>query len=124
MNFKIKLIKMGLDYTGHYGIGVKLVSLDFESNEFNEFEKYEIGCMFEYLELLEEWLPDDSIFEIEYFSVGDPESDNDYYICIKDPFIHGIYSFMEKSRQFLEFLKLHNVKYEGEIDSVGGLRIR
>jgi len=48
--------------------------------------------------------------------------DNDIYICIKDPFENGL-DITDKATELISFLNEHNIKFEGDINEVGGLEI-
>lgn len=64
---------MGVDYTGNYGIGVKVIRKEFpeDSDYFEEFNSY-----------LDDMLENTSYY---YFEVGDSyDEETDFYICISN----------------------------------------
>lgn len=103
---------MGVDYTGHYGFGVKIIR--------NE-EEYFLDWIYEKCETNE---------DIYYFEVGEGNytgDENDIFVCInvedqidKD---NG-YKFLEyKAEELYEFLRSIGLEYEGVANIVGGLEI-
>lgn len=100
---------MGVDYEAKYGVGVKLAMLSEEENDMTyycdelehkskgRFACVEVGC-------------------------GDYSGeDNEFYICLKNPFENGGGGVSEKICELNRFLKENNVKTVGTIDVVGGL---
>lgn len=104
---------MGVDYSGHHGIGVKIYTkeLEEESEYFEDFLTY-----------LDDIVTEDYF----YFEVGDCNysgEDNDLYLCIKDPFNGGLELFNKRVNDLFLFLKENEIEHEKQISSVGGLEI-
>lgn len=104
---------MGVDYTGNYGIGVKVLKKQFEeeSEYYEDFNTY-----------LDDVLENTNYY---YFEVGEGSytgEDNDFYICISNPFQDGL-NIKDKVFAFYKFLQDNNIEFEGEFDEVGGLLI-
>jgi hypothetical protein len=103
---------MGVDYRVNYGIGVKLVNIDFNEDD-------EIDNMDEYLESIE--MDGFRFFESgESFYSGGV---NDYFIVIKNPFENGCIGLNEKIKNLKIFLANSGIKWEGDVDVVGGLLV-
>lgn len=103
---------MGVDYSGHYGIGFK-VTLP-QLPEDHEFFDDEIS-----------WLDEITGDKFDYFEVGDnmyTGDGNDLYVCIKNPFDEGL-DITKKANELVSFLNENNIKFEGEINEVGGLEV-
>ena len=108
---------MGVDYTANYGIGVKLVDLDFD-----ELEIDGVKCMSEYLDEL----PEPNGIYTEYFEVGQgiyTGEDNDFYLCIKSAMSDGVDQLKNKIEMFKDYLEHNNIEYHGDVDCVGGLNV-
>lgn len=103
---------MGVDYTGNYGIGVKVYIGELQG----EYEDY--GD----LEYIEEILEDSVYFCFETGSDSYGGNPNEIYICIEEPFKDG-FDIEEKVSEFYKFLKLNNIDFEDEVDVVGGLHV-
>lgn len=104
---------MGVDYTGNYGIGIKIFIPELDEN--HEYYNDEIG----YLESL---LEDTSY---SYFEVGEGSytgNPNDYYIEIKNPFEDG-YDIQNKVNALMTFLDEKQIESEGRVDIIGGLNV-
>ena len=103
---------MGVDYSGHYGIGFKVLLPELpEDHEFFEDERF--------------WLDDIIEKRFDWFEVGEgmyTGEDNEIYICIKDPFENGL-DITEKTNELISFLNEYNIKFEGDINEVGGLEV-
>jgi len=104
---------MGVDYTGNYGIGVKVLKKEFEeeSEYYEDFNTY-----------LDDILENTNYY---YFEVGEGSytgEDNDFYICISNPFEDGL-NIKDKVFAFYSFLRENNIEFEGEFNEVGGLLI-
>lgn len=99
---------MGVDYTANFGIGVRVIRKEVEDDDFGS------------------WL-DDKLdgWAYEYISVGCEmysDEENDLYVILKDPFRHG-YNLGATVEEFLAFLRLNDIEYDGKVDVVGGLLI-
>ncbi len=73
---------------------------------------------------LDDTLTDDDPYN--YFEVGSGDytgEENDWYLCINEPFENGIEGFVKKVDDFKNFLSKNNISYEGDVDCVGGLNI-
>ena len=108
---------MGVDYTANYGIGVELISLDFDELDMDDME-----YMDEYLEEL----PKPDNIQIEYFEVGQGNytgEDNTFFLCVKASLTDGETEFKRKISVFKEYLEDNKIEYKGEVDFVGGLLI-
>lgn len=104
---------MGVDYTGNYGIGIKVLIPELTG----EFEDY--GD----LEYLEELLEDSEDYYC--FEVGSENYTGDYnelYVCIEEPFKDG-YDITQKVNSLMNFIKENGLDFEGEVNEVGGLHI-
>jgi len=107
---------MGVDYTGHYGLGYQVVS-----NKLTDEQIEEYGDFKEYLrELTRET-------KYQVFSCGDDcytgDNNDEFYVKLKEPFKNGNLDLTEKATKLKEFLDLHNIETVGEFDVVGGLEI-
>jgi hypothetical protein len=103
---------MGVDYTGLYGVGIKIQLPTFdEEHEFYEDE--------------ESWLDQILGEEYSYFDVGAGSytgESNEFYVCLKNPFKDG-YNILDKVVKLKKFLSDNEIKFFGEVDEVGGLLI-
>lgn len=107
---------MSVDYTGNYGIGVKVIKKEFdEESKYNE----------DFIGYLDDVLENTDYY---YFEVGDSMysgKENDIYVCINNfiefPLI--VSKFEEKVNKFVTFLNNNEIEFEGEINEVGGLLI-
>lgn len=105
---------MGVDYSGNYGIGIKITLPELDEN--HEWFGDEIGR-------LDEILDDTDYY---YFEVGAGSytgESNDLYICIDEPFSDGYCGLEEKANKLLKFLQQNKIEFEGKVDIVGGLNI-
>lgn len=105
---------MGVDYSAHYGIGIKITLPGFDED--HEWFENELGW-------LEEILENTDYF---YFEVGDENytgERNDLYLCIKNPFKDGYCALEEKASKLLQFLQENKIEFKGKVDIVGGLEI-
>jgi len=103
---------MGVDYTGNYGIGLRIQLPIFEEEH-------------QYYEDEESWLDQILGEEYYYFDVGEGSytgEDNDYYVCLKKPFKDG-YDILDKVVELKKFLSDNGIEFFGEVDEVGGLLI-
>lgn len=110
---------MGVDYTGHYGIGIKIELIDFDDENLDK-EIAELECM---SEVLEEKLDGD---KYSWFEVGQGNytgKDNDYYIEVDEPFKDGLNNLEEKRDELLKHLKEIGLEPSGEFGVVGGLEV-
>ncbi len=108
---------MGIDYSGNYGVGIRLRKAKFTKEMINEG----IDCMEEYIEDISEKIP----VEVEYFETGFENYGGDntkYFICLKKPFKKGVYQ-QKDSDELIKYLDENNIKYYGHIDHVGGLSV-
>lgn len=104
---------MGVDYSGNYGIGVKVLVPELE--EEHDYFDDELG----YVDNL---LKDT---EYEYFEVGDGSysgKKDDLYICFKNPFKDG-YNIEDKVIELYLFLSNTDLEVIGKVNEVGGLRV-
>lgn len=105
---------MGVDYSAHYGIGIKITLPEFDED--HKWFEDELGW-------LDEILESTGYF---YFEVGDSMytgKSNKFYICIDEPFSEGYCGLKEKADKLLEFLQENEIKFEGKVGIVGGLEI-
>ena len=110
---------MGVDYTGHYGIGIEVELIDFEDESLSG-EIRELECMGEFL--------DERLDEDKYcwFSVGGGTytgEDNAYFIEIIEPFSDGLDNLSKKRDELLAHLKSIGLTPKGEFGAIGGLEI-
>lgn len=104
---------MGVDYSGHYGLGFQVRLPEFEED--HEFYEDPIGYL-------------DSVCrdtEFSFFEVKEGNytgNENDYYVIIDNPFSNGL-DVTEPANRLKAFLTENNIEFEGEIDTVGGLEI-
>lgn len=104
---------MGVEYSGNYGIGVRVKDKEFEqeSEWFEDFWGY-----------LDDVLEDTSY---SYFEVGEGSytgESNDIYVCIDNPFDNG-YDIRDKVSAFKSFLAEKGIEYYGDVDEIGGLNV-
>ena len=105
---------MGVDYSGHYGIGIKIILPEFDED--NEWFGDELSWLDEILENIGYF----------YFEIGDEnitDEKNDLYLCINNPFEDGYCALEEKADKLMQFLLENKIEFEGKIDVVGGLEI-
>lgn len=110
---------MGVDYTGHYGIGLQIEPIDFEDENLSS-EIAELEVMSEFLY---EKLEDD---RFDWFEVGQGNytgEDNDFYIEIREPFADGIESLAKKEQELRDYIKSLGLKAKGEFGAIGGLEM-
>lgn len=103
---------MGVDYTSHYGVGIKIQLPTFEEEH-------------EYYQDEESWLDQTLGEEYDYFDIGEGSytgEENEFYVCLKNPFKDG-YDITERVREMKTFLFDNNIEFFGEVDEVGGLLI-
>lgn len=103
---------MGVDYTGNYGVGIKIQLPIFDEEH-------------EYYEDEESWLDQILGEEYSYFDIGAGSytgEENEFYVCLKNPFKDG-YNITEKVERLKTFLSENGIKSFGEVDEVGGLLI-
>ena len=107
---------MGVDYAGHYGIGVKLIEEDFEELDMDGIESME-----EYIEAL----PESDKVKTEWFEVGNNYTNRGrvYYLCIANAMSDGVEELVRKVGLFEVYLRENKVRYEGKVDCVGGLEV-
>lgn len=103
---------MGVDYSGNYGIGFKVALPEFDEDH-------------EYFEDERSWLEEITDDKFDWFEVGDAMytgGKNEIYVCIKNPFDEGL-DITKKANELISFLNENKIKFEGEIDQVGGLEV-
>lgn len=104
---------MGVDYSAHRGLGVKIQTLDLDENE--EFEYFN------------EWLEENMTNEsYSYFEVGQANyegGENDYYLVINEPLKDGFCALGSKADEMLSYLKEIGVDVIGSFGVVGGLEV-
>lgn len=113
---------MGVDYTGHYGVGVQIKfdnlkeKISFEYNvDIDEAEGY-------YLEYLDTLVNNTNY---DYFEVGEGAytgHENDYYLCIKDPFSDS-YDITDKVIELNYFCDKVGLIRVGNVDEIGGIEM-
>lgn len=100
---------MGVDYTGHYGVGVQIKRQeDTEDKDFIDF--------------LDEIIEDTGFY---YFEVGKgnyTDDGNEIFLSLKEPFKDG-YNIQQKVNELLDFITRHKLERVGEVKEVGGLEI-
>lgn len=98
---------MGVDYTGHYGIGVEVDTKDEEDDIYD--------------------LMDDKLNEAyEWFSVGEGNytgEKNQIFVVIKDPFEDGFAELEAKKDKLLAHIEDIELEAIGEFGAVGGLEV-
>lgn len=113
---------MGVDYSGHYGVGYKVrpfTEEELEEKELNDGCGYLIETFQEYLD---EFLDDE---KYSYFEVGDSMysgEENDFYIEVLKPFDKGLNLF-DKSMELKLHLKDLGIELESDFDIIGGLEV-
>lgn len=110
---------MGIDYDANFGIGVKLVWIDFDDEEDLPDNLKNFCDMNEYIESFEGH-ENFKVFNIGDFISGD---NHEMFITIREPFAEGFDELEIKCLKLINFLARNNIQYEGSIDLVGGLRI-
>jgi hypothetical protein len=105
---------MGVDYTGNYGIGVRILTPDLD-----EDEQYQGDTI--------SWIDDIlASTDYSYFEVGSANysgEENDIYVTIDNPFENGYCGLEEKANNLIQFLQDKGIEFEGTVDVVGGLEI-
>ena len=104
---------MGVDYTGNYGIGVRIIKKEFteDSEYFEDFNIY-----------LDDILEGTNYY---YFEVGEGSytgEKNKFYICISELFSDGL-DIKDKVFDFYKFLHDNTIEWDGEVEEVGGLLV-
>jgi hypothetical protein len=112
-NKRINKKLWGVDYTGNYGIGVRVLKKEFE-------EESEYCGDFNYY--LEEALDSTEYYYFETGSEMYSGGENEIYICISEPFKDG-YNIAERALDLYSFLAEKEIEYVGKVDEVGGLLI-
>jgi hypothetical protein len=105
---------MGVDYSGNYGIGIQVYTPDFEEGD--DYYEDELGYIESILKST----------NYSYFETGEGSYSgdiDDIYIIIDNPFEDGYCALGEKADKLIEFLQENNMRFEGKVDVVGGLRI-
>lgn len=102
---------MGLHYDSHCGLGVKVKTIQgLNPQQINEdygfIDKVLDGSKYEYF--FTGWLDD---------------KEQDLFLTIREPFSDGNYNLKSKVKEFKKFLKANKIKYEGDVDIVGGLSV-
>lgn len=110
---------MGVDYSGHYGIGIGVESIDFNDENLSS-EVTELGCMGEFL--------DEKLDGEKYgwFEVGEGNytgEENDFFVEIIEPFAEGLNNLEQKRDELLNHLKEIGVTPKGEFGAIGGLEV-
>lgn len=108
---------MGVDYSGHYGIGVQVKVIDFE-DENTPKEIRELDNMYEFLD---ETLKDG----YSWFEVGEGSytgEENSFFVKIQEPFKNGFDLTLIKD-EFMEYVKSIGLTPIGEFGSIGGLEV-
>lgn len=110
---------MGVDYSGHYGIGIEVEPIDFEDENLSS-EIAELECMSEFL--------DEKLDAEKYgwFEVGEGNytgNDNDYYVEVHKPFDDGFAELEKKKAELLNHLKEIGLTPKGEFGAIGGLEV-
>jgi len=103
---------MGVDYTGNYGIGVKVIRKEFDENS----EYYE-----DFTTYLDDVLENTNYY---YFEVGESMyvgGENDIYVCISD--LLNDLNIKDRVFAFYKFLQDNEIRFEGEVNEVGGLLV-
>ena len=113
---------MGVDYTGHYGVGVQIKfdnlkeKISFEYNvDIDDVEGY-------YLEYLDTLVNNTNY---NYFEVGEGAytgHENDYYIYIQNPFEDG-YNIESKVKELESFCDKVGLIRVGNVDEIGGIEV-
>ena len=108
---------MGIDYSGNYGVGIRLKKVKFTK----EMIADGLDCMEELAYEIEE----KATVQVEYFETGCENYGGDstkYFICLKTPFKKGVYQ-QKDSDELVKYLDENNIRYYGHIDHVGGLYV-
>lgn len=100
---------MGVWHDAVFGIGVKLVNIEFEGNHREN--------MYEFLE--EKLSNSDYIFG-EVGSGAYTGEENDFYIFIENP-LEDISKLKEKITELKKFLKDNQINYMGDVGLLGGV---
>ncbi len=101
---------MGVDYTGHHGIGYQVE----DTNEVSE----SAASLIEYID--EALLSGFCCFEVGNESYSGTQ--NDTYLAVVDPFEHGLDLSIIKGRLDEEISRLNLTKV-GEFGSIGGIEM-
>lgn len=110
---------MGVDYSGHYGIGIGVEPIDFDDENLSS-EVAELECMSEFL--------DEKLDGEKYgwFEVGQGNytgEENDFFVEITEPFADGLNNLELKRDELLNHLKEIGLTPKGEFGSIGGLEV-
>ena len=112
---------MGVDYSGHYGIGQQIKAVDFEENQkpkgFEECETFE--------EYIYELFDTDEAKGFSFFKVGAGNysgEQDDLFIEIDDVFSDGL-DLTAKKKIFDEFIQKHNFETIGDFGLIGGIEV-
>lgn len=112
----IKFTKMGVDYSGHYGIGQQIKVVDFDENEKPRgFEEY----------LYELFDKKDETKGFSFFKVGEGNytgKQDDLFIEVDNVFSDGL-DLTGKKKLFDEFIKKHNFETIGVFGLIGGIEV-
>jgi hypothetical protein len=110
---------MGVDYTGHYGIGIEVECIDFDDeNLSSEVAELEVMCEFLDTKL------DGSKYG--WFEVGQGSytgEQDDCYIKIKEPFADGYAALEQKKQELLKHIEEIGLKPKGEFGLIGGMQM-
>lgn len=112
---------MGVDYSGHYGIGQQIKVVDFEENE--KPKGFEDCCTFE--EYLHELFETEKTRCFSYFRVGEGSytgKQDKFFIKIADAFSDGL-DLTKQKEKFDKFIQSHNFETIGEFGLIGGLEV-
>ena len=105
---------MGVDYTGNYGIGVKIFTPDLDEDEDYDGD---------YLSWVDDVLEGTDYYYFEVGSSNYSGGENDIYVIINSPFENGYCGLEEKANTLIQFLQDKNIEFDGKVDVVGGLNI-
>lgn len=110
---------MGVAYSGHHGIGVKIKSIDFDDeNLSDEIRGLEVMC-----EFLDEKLENE---RYSWFEVGGGSytgNENEYYVVINLPFATLISNYENEKNALYDYLDQLGITPIGDFGSVGGLEV-
>lgn len=105
---------MSVDYRAFFGIGARVHIESIEALSEHGEDVYEI---------MDRLIGDSSSYF--RFEVGDSYEPNyipEMYVCIKEPFRHGVRGLERKVKDLCAFLKFFNLTHD-EVDCVGGLSV-
>lgn len=108
---------MGVDYTGNFGIGVKIIEIEFTE----EMVEDGIDTMCEYMEDISS----KTDIATTYFEIGEESyggERNEWYMCLKKPFKDGVYN-QQEANNLMKYLDEDKIDYEGKIDCIGGINV-